>query len=199
MRDRSRTSPRTYSPLEALTDAGVRLFPCGSDRYRCACPVHGGDRPSMGVALYEGRWQITCFACGFNGGTPDLVMALRGCSLADAFRLLDGRGPDLAPVVLHRRHVIVLVCDAAGCGNTLDVTGQTYKVPGTSGPLWQTTPIEEAVFGHGWEIGANAEFALCPACLDGRKIQQERAPKSPVAGSGARPTQAGIPRGDPPM
>jgi hypothetical protein len=156
----------TYSPVPVLEQHGVRLTATGEDRYRCACPVHNGGSGSMAVSKANGRWQITCFACGFSGGTPDLVMALRRCTLGEAFRFLSGQPvDDVCPVPLHRERVLTLACDAAGCGRTLDVKGATYKTAGAAGYTWTTTAEDEAVYGHGWEIGAHAEFALCVECV----------------------------------
>lgn len=121
----------------------------------------------MSVAKGKGRWQITCFACGFSGNTPDLVMALGKLTIADALRKL-GKGTEsreTEPVELHPHDYLMLVCDR--CGDARKVEGQTYKVPGREGPLWRTTPLEEVIAAgsHGWEISARAEFALCPTCL----------------------------------
>lgn len=120
----------------------------------------------MSVAKGKDRWQITCFACGFGGNTPDLVMALDNVTIAEALRKL-GAGTEKresAPVVLHPVDFVTLACDK--CGFETRVEGQTYKVPGRCGQLWTTTPMEEVFYmgSRGWEISARAEFALCPSC-----------------------------------
>lgn len=156
-----------WSPVPILEAHGVRLSPNGADRYRCTCPIHRGNGLSMSVAKGKDRWQISCFACGFGGNTPDLLMALDNVTIAEALRKL-GAGTEkreAAPVVMYPADYVMLVCDR--CGDACRVEGQTYKVPGREGPLWTTTPLEEvfAMESRGWEISARAEFALCPECL----------------------------------
>jgi len=121
----------------------------------------------MSVSKSKHRWQITCYACGFSGNTPDLVMALDNIGIADALRKL-GAGTEKRerePVDLHPADYVMLVCDR--CGDARRVEGHTYKVPGREGQLWSTTPMEEvfAATSHGWEISAQADFAICPPCL----------------------------------
>ena len=157
----------TYSPVPILHAAGVKLISTGKDRYRCACPVHRGSHPSMAVTLHRGRWQLTCFACGFNGGTVDLVVALRSCTVGEAFKILEGQPvEEHAPVEMYPEEVLAIACDAPGCGETIDVRCATYKTPGKQGYLWTSTLTDEAVYAtsRGWEMSAQAEFALCAEC-----------------------------------
>ncbi len=149
------------SPLAFLARSGVKLVPSGSNRYRCACPVHRGTNPSMGLIRAEsGTWLANCFACGFGGDALALVMAIRGCTFPEALRELDCKPTidDQAPVKMHRRPGIVASCDAPGCGNTIECEGGSYKVPGRGGQVWTTTATDEAFFRSalaGWEMGAD--------------------------------------------
>ena len=164
------------SPLPLLAEAGVRLVPSGADRWRCRCPVHQGDGLSLSVRCVKGDWRLTCFACGFSGSGVDLWLALRGGTLRDALRAMGSRqrGADgqLAPppVQLHKRPALVLACSHAGCGAVLEAEGRTYKCPGTSGGLWETTAAEEMAFAAdraGWEVSADMDAgAVCADCLD---------------------------------
>jgi hypothetical protein len=121
----------------------------------------------MSISKGRGRWQITCFACGFSGNTPDLVMSLLNITIGEALKKLSGATEliEKAPVDLHPVDYFALICDK--CGDARRVTGETYKTPGRAGGLYETTPLQEVCFAesHGWEIGAHAEFALCPSCL----------------------------------
>jgi hypothetical protein len=165
----------TISPLDFLRELGVKLSPSGADRYRCACPVHGGDGPSMAIALHKNRWQLTCFACGFNGGTIDLVKEIRKCSTGDAFRLLSvpERLCLTEPRNMHRREAAIVACERNGCGAFEVVEAKTYKIPGKTGSLWESSIIDEVMHlaNRGWEISAGAEFFLCPPCVDASTMQ----------------------------
>lgn len=156
----------TYSPVPILEQLGVALVPTGKKSYRCACPIHRGDHLSMALSLRDARWQITCFACGFSGSTYDFVMALRDCTFSEAARYLeDNSVGDEPPVELFPPDYYALVCDR--CGNATKVEGSQYKVPGRTGSIWESTPIEEvfAMESRGWVISARADFAICPTCL----------------------------------
>lgn len=156
---------KTYSPLPILEPLGVSLVSTGKDNYRCDCPVHGGDR-CLAVSKRDGRWQLTCFSCGFSGTTYDLVMALRGCTFYEAVCYLESNSfKEEPPVEMFPADYFALVCDR--CGNATKVEGSTYKVPGICGSTWESKPIEEvfAMTSRGWEISARADFALCPPCL----------------------------------
>ena len=144
------------SPIPILEAAGVRLLPTGQDRWRCACPVHGGNRMSMAVRCRNGVWLATCFACGFGGGAADLYAELHRVTIAEALRALSDRQRDEpAPVKLHRQPALMVACDAAGCGARLTRIARAYKVPGTCGPIWETTAYEEILFAAakcGWQV-----------------------------------------------
>lgn len=166
------------SPLPILTQYGVRLIPAGRDSYRCACPVHAGDHPSMSVRVVpngprRGRWALTCFACGFHGDTVRLFATLAGLDVKEAYKRLareqghDGRADARSPVQLHKRAAAVLACSHNGCGATLEAEGRTYKCPGAHGYLWETSPTFEVLAladRLGWEVGAEAVGAVCDGC-----------------------------------
>ncbi|AXG81132.1 hypothetical protein DVK44_29465 [Streptomyces paludis] len=46
------------------------------------CPVHNERRPSLSVNVEKG--VAFCFACDFKGTAIHLIMAMEGCSRADA-------------------------------------------------------------------------------------------------------------------
>lgn len=158
------------SPIPFLERAGVKLIPCGSDKFRLACPVHQGTNASMILSREPSAvWMSHCFACGFSGDALALVMAVRGCRFPEALRELDcTKSDDRPPVELHRRETITVACDAPGCGTTFDAVGREYKVPGKLGKIWSTTATEEAFFlaaSRGWEMGAEGVGALCVECI----------------------------------
>ena len=155
---------RTFTPLPILEREGVVIQSTGADTWRCKCPVHGGDGPSMAIRLRDGAWRLTCFACGFNGTAIGLVMALKNCDAREAVKILDGDRYEPAPVDLNPVEVMVNVCDAPGCTNYLASAGRTYKTPGACGGLWTTSATEEAFYRAelaGWWMGARGESAIC--------------------------------------
>lgn len=155
------------SPISWLERRGVRLTPTGSDRYRCACPVHNGRPGSMGINRVDGVWLANCFSCGFAGDALTLVMGILSCSFKTALVELDCKpGDERAPVPMHRRPTAVVACDAPACGRTIEAEGRTYKIPGMAGLTWTTTPDVEALFRAelaGWWIGFDGTVAICEA------------------------------------
>jgi len=153
------------SPIAWLERRGVRLTPVGNDRYRCACPVHGGNPGSMGISRVDGTWIASCFACHFAGDALSLVMAIASVSFPQALIELDCKpGDRSAPVQMWKRPEVVIACAVAGCGNTISSPSKDYKVPGRCGRTW-TMPADEAVAyaaeGHGWWLGVDGTVAIC--------------------------------------
>lgn len=153
------------SPIAWLERRGVRLTPVGQDRFRCACPVHGGSPGSMGINKVDGVWLASCFACHFAGDALSLVMAVASISFPAALKELDCRAPsEGAPVLLHKRPCTVVACDVPGCGATISSESRHFKVPGKMGAVWEMSSETAALFQAelaGWWIGCDGERAIC--------------------------------------
>lgn len=157
------------SPISWLERRGVKLTPTGNDRYRLACPVHGGETQSMGISRVDGVWLANCFSCHFSGDAISLVMAVLSCSFKTAlgeFGLTADRAAFEEPPELHRKPCTVVACDVPGCGRTVESTSREYKTPGKLGRIWSMSSDQAALFAaelHGWWIGVDGQYAICEA------------------------------------
>ena len=88
----------TFTPSEVSSYYAVRvphLKQRHAAQWRCACPIHKGDRDSFSVESDTGRWS--CFStCGRGGDVIELEEALTGADFkaakAEVFKII-GRPP----------------------------------------------------------------------------------------------------------
>jgi hypothetical protein len=74
--------------LVLLKDCGLQQF---GGSWRARCPVHGGDRLSLGI--YRDRRGVVkwnCFACGEKGDVFYMVMLLDSCNFKTALATVTG-------------------------------------------------------------------------------------------------------------
>jgi DNA primase len=137
----------------------------GEDKFRGACPFHGGDNPNgFAVVKYKGQWAWHCFngGCG-RGDALDAHKLLHGGTFPQALNALDGGEALPAPPKQKKPPGIVLVCDACG-RETLEVEAKTYG-NGTTRALYVDPPYGAAL-GSGWEIAAEGIACVGPECLE---------------------------------
>jgi DNA primase catalytic core len=80
--------------VEQLVRAhGIEITKSGKD-WRCRCPFHTDDTPSLVVTPSKNLWH--CFGCGAGGGPVDWVMKANGVSFRHAAELLREGIPSLA-------------------------------------------------------------------------------------------------------
>lgn len=60
------------------------------------CPFHDDTSPSFQVDYYErgAKWRWKCWGCNREGDAVDWLVAYRGLSTGDAWRLVDGGAPE---------------------------------------------------------------------------------------------------------
>jgi len=78
-----------------------------SREYWWRCPFHDDSSPSFQVDYYEKRakWRWKCWGCERTGDALDWLVAWRGLSTGDAWRLLNGDAPAPAPAEVRPRQV----------------------------------------------------------------------------------------------
>jgi len=75
-----------------LTGLGVSVKTT-SHKFKCSCPLHKDDTPSMSVDMDKRLWK--CFSCGHGGTVIDLHMRVHGMGFKDAiFDLAEKAGID---------------------------------------------------------------------------------------------------------
>ena len=146
-----------------------------NDKYRGACPMHGGDnRSGFGVNRTPRGWAWVCYTgdCG-SGDAIDLVMLREERTFREALDILDGgehgtRRESAAPVrpVGHETLApsLLLVCDACG-SESREVAGRTYG-NGGSRPNFTTTALQELAHVEDWEIAPDHIACVGPKCLE---------------------------------
>lgn len=162
---------RTRSILELLPP-GTKVVGAGKDRWRCACPIHGGGAGRFVIARQPGGWSFHCFACGAKGTVIDFVMLTKGVDFKTALRELGGGRGDMSrteyfdnlePPPAFVREGYTVFCDTRGCRASVDVEGGGEK----GSDLLALLCAVDHLRALGWLVDVESENrARCPKCAD---------------------------------
>ena len=163
--DAAAIKQRVYLP--DLLPADCKRVKVGRDAIRAQCPIHGGDKLSLGMKDDGRGWWFNCWSCGESGDCFRFVMLLDRCSFAEALRKLSN---DVAPMLAgpapkRRKPALLLVCDGRGCGATRELEAEDRPYVGRS-------------IATSWELRAGRW--LCARCAGGKTATRE-----PIAPLGA--------------
>jgi hypothetical protein len=156
--------------------------------YRAKCPIHGGERLSVGIRQGNDGWVFHCFACGVKGDAINLVRELDGVGFREALdRLSSGdRRPSVALWSAPKPKAYVLPCEGKGCGERLELDAIDLVLVDVAYPSWFFKRGTSARWTRGW----------CPKCL--RKERSGHGSRVPSVVAGApSDTQTGRSRGSP--
>jgi len=106
--------------MPGLLPAETKRIKTGAS-FRSQCPIHGGERLSMGMKMRDSGWWFNCFACGKQGDVFTLVQAVQGVSFKDALAQLSEGLASLPWTPPIRKSAFVLICDEPGCDTRRDI------------------------------------------------------------------------------
>lgn len=137
------TIRKNYRVSDIAAAFGVKLDRNGHEWEAC-CPFHAEDTPSFTVFLGKDRAErFHCFGCGAQGDVLDFVQKIKGVSLPEAARIIDGGSADM-PNIAPRPNAEARNVYA---GITLIATDETIEV----GKRFRLYNPKRA--GHEWEWG----------------------------------------------
>lgn len=94
------TIRKNFRVSDVAASYGVNLDKSG-DEWEATCPFHAEQTPSFTVFVgKDGAERFNCFGCGEKGDVLDFVMRIKGATLPEAIRILDGGDgsmPNIAP------------------------------------------------------------------------------------------------------
>lgn len=104
--------------------------------FRAKCPIHGGERLSVGIRQGNDGWVFRCFACDAHGDAIHLVRLLDGVGFKQALEVLAAGRPSIAMWSAPKPKAFVLACDGRGCGARLELEAIDLVLVDIAHPSW---------------------------------------------------------------